>query len=167
VVSGVGFLGAGAIMKDGGSVRGLNTAATLWCSAAVGACAGAGELLDAVFVAVLLIGINSVLRPLSRYIDQRSLSVLETHTFYRLRLFCDTEFQGEALYQLTREIAAHSLILRKTLSEKMEDTDNSVIQVVLESVTHDGTILDGIAEAMRSFPWTQSVEWTETGSEAE
>src|ERR1700743_3152385 len=49
VVSGVGFLGAGAIMKDGGSVRGLNTAATLWCSAAVGACAGAGEMLDAGF----------------------------------------------------------------------------------------------------------------------
>jgi putative Mg2+ transporter-C (MgtC) family protein len=41
VVSGVGFLGAGVIMKDGGNVWGLNTAATLWCSAAVGACAGA------------------------------------------------------------------------------------------------------------------------------
>ncbi|WP_264817009.1 MgtC/SapB family protein, partial [Gluconobacter kondonii] len=37
VVSGVGFLGAGVIMKDGANVRGLNTAATLWCSAAVGA----------------------------------------------------------------------------------------------------------------------------------
>src|ERR1700751_4641217 len=47
VVSGVGFLGAGAIMKEGASIRGLNTAATLWCSAAVGACAGAGELFDA------------------------------------------------------------------------------------------------------------------------
>src|SRR5271169_1921474 len=50
VISGVGFLGAGAIIKDGASIRGLNTAATLWCSAAVGACAGSGELLDAVFV---------------------------------------------------------------------------------------------------------------------
>ncbi len=50
VISGVGFLGAGAIMNDGGNIRGLNTAATLWCSAAVGATAGAGELLDAVFV---------------------------------------------------------------------------------------------------------------------
>jgi putative Mg2+ transporter-C (MgtC) family protein len=167
VVSGVGFLGAGAIMKDGGNVRGLNTAATLWCSAAVGACAGAGEMLDAVFVAVLLIAINSVLRPLSRYIDQRSLSVLETHTFYRLRLFCDTEHQGEALYQLTREIAARSLVLRKTLSEKVEHTENSVIQVILESPTHDATVLDGLAEDLRTYPWTQSVEWTETGSEAE
>jgi putative Mg2+ transporter-C (MgtC) family protein len=167
VVSGVGFLGAGAIMKDGGNVRGLNTAATLWCSAAVGACAGAGELLDAVFVAVLLVAINSVLRPLSRYIDQRSLSVMETHTFYRLRLFCETEFQGEALYQLTREIAARSLVLRKTLSEKVEGTDNSVIQVILESPTHDATLLNGMAEELRAFPWAQSVEWTETGSEAE
>src|ERR1700759_2115319 len=35
VVSGIGFLGAGVILKDGGSIRGLNTAATIWCSAAV------------------------------------------------------------------------------------------------------------------------------------
>src|ERR1700760_2550668 len=42
IVSGIGFLGAGAIMKEGVNVRGLNTAATLWCSAAVGAAAGAG-----------------------------------------------------------------------------------------------------------------------------
>jgi putative Mg2+ transporter-C (MgtC) family protein len=41
VVSGVGFLGAGVIMKQGNNVWGLNTAATLWCSAAVGACARA------------------------------------------------------------------------------------------------------------------------------
>ena len=41
VVSGIGFLGAGVIMKEGTNVRGLNTAATLWSSAAVGSCAGA------------------------------------------------------------------------------------------------------------------------------
>ena len=40
VVSGVGFLGAGVIFKDGGNVRGLNTAATIWCSAAIGALSG-------------------------------------------------------------------------------------------------------------------------------
>ncbi len=74
VISGVGFLGAGAIMKDGGSIKGLNTAATLWCSAAVGACAGAGEMLDAVFVTALLIVINLALRPMSRAIDRRSIA---------------------------------------------------------------------------------------------
>ena len=48
VVSGVGFLGAGVIMKQGNNVWGLNTAATLWCSAAVGACAGADLAFEAV-----------------------------------------------------------------------------------------------------------------------
>jgi putative Mg2+ transporter-C (MgtC) family protein len=45
VVTGIGFLGAGVIFKEGLNVRGLNTAATLWCSAAVGLLAGEGEAL--------------------------------------------------------------------------------------------------------------------------
>jgi uncharacterized membrane protein YhiD involved in acid resistance len=48
VVSGVGFLGAGVIMKQGSNVWGLNTAATLWCSAAVAACAGADLAFEAI-----------------------------------------------------------------------------------------------------------------------
>jgi len=165
VVSGVGFLGAGAIMKDGGNVRGLNTAATLWCSAAVGAYAGAGKLHEAFFVAALLIAINSVLRPLSRFIDHRSLSVVESNALYRLRLVCETEHEKDAEYQMTRAIALRSLVLRKMIDEKVEDTDNSIIQVVLESPTHDAELLNGMADELRTFPWTQSVEWTETGSE--
>ena len=48
VVSGIGFLGAGVIMKEGANIRGLNTAATLWCSAAVGACAVADLVAQSV-----------------------------------------------------------------------------------------------------------------------
>src|SRR5580693_4060214 len=44
VVSGIGFLGAGVILREGINIRGLNTAATLWCSAMVGIFAGAGNL---------------------------------------------------------------------------------------------------------------------------
>src|SRR5271170_7124242 len=152
VVSGVGFLGAGAIMKDGGSVRGLNTAATLWCSAAVGACAGAGEMVDAVFVSALLIGINLVLRPISRYIDRRSLAVLDTRTYYRLRIRCDREHQTEAEYQVTRAIASRSLVLRELRSDELEDTDNSIVQAVLESTAHDSSVLKAIVEELRAFP---------------
>jgi putative Mg2+ transporter-C (MgtC) family protein len=167
VVSGVGFLGAGAIMKDGGSVRGLNTAATLWCSAAVGACAGAGEMVDAVFVSVLLVAINSVLRPLSRYIDRRSLAVLDTNKFFRLRLVCDKEHQTEAEYQVTRAIASRSLVLRELRADVVEDTDTSIVQAILESTIHDSSILKTMVEELRALPWAQSVEWTETVAEAE
>jgi len=72
VVSGVGFIGAGAIIKDvQGGIRGLNTAATLWCTAAVGACAGAGEVIDAAYATLFLIVINVVLGPVGRWVDAR------------------------------------------------------------------------------------------------
>jgi putative Mg2+ transporter-C (MgtC) family protein len=167
VVSGVGFLGAGAIMKDGGNVRGLNTAATLWCSAAVGACAGAGEMLDAVFVTTLLIAINSVLRPLSRHIDRRSLARLDTRVFYRLRLFCEVGHQTEAEYEVTRAIAERSLVLRELRAERVEDAESSVVQAVLESGTDASKMMDAIADRLRAFPWTHSVEWVKTETEAE
>ena len=167
VVSGVGFLGAGAIMKDGGNVRGLNTAATLWCSAAVGACAGTGEMLDAVFVAALLIAINSALRPLSRFIDRRSLAVIDTHVLYRLRLSCDCDSESEAEHRITHAIAARALVLREIRAEKSEDNKTSIIQAILESATHDASLMSALTAELRTEPWTRSVEWTETGSEAE
>lgn len=167
VVSGVGFLGAGAIMKDGANVRGLNTAATLWCSAAVGACAGAGEMLDAVFVTILLIAINSVLRPLSHYIDQHSLAAMENQRLYRLRLLCETEYQVQAEYEVTRALASRLLVLRQIRSEKIDNTDTSIIQAVLESPAHDVNALKAIVEDLKAFPWTQSVDWTETSAEIE
>lgn len=64
VVSGIGFLGAGVIMKEGTNVRGLNTAATLWCSAAVGSIAGSDLLAEAALLTACVLGANTVLRPL-------------------------------------------------------------------------------------------------------
>ena len=52
IVTGIGFLGAGAIIREGLSVRGLTTAATLWVSAAIGMAAGAGWYTAAVATAV-------------------------------------------------------------------------------------------------------------------
>jgi putative Mg2+ transporter-C (MgtC) family protein len=167
VISGVGFLGAGAIMKDGGSVRGLNTAATLWCSAAVGACAGAGEMLDAVFVTVLLIAINSLLRPLARYIDQRSLATLHTHTLYRVRLTCAKEDLAEAEIHLTHAIESRSLTLRKMTTEQLDDEERSIVQAVVESTTRDAKLMNALIEELRAFRCADSVDWIETEGEAE
>jgi putative Mg2+ transporter-C (MgtC) family protein len=65
VVSGIGFLGAGVIFKDSGSVRGLNTAATIWCSAAIGAISGLGNPLHALILTGAVLTTNIVLRPLA------------------------------------------------------------------------------------------------------
>ncbi len=65
VVSGVGFLGAGVIFKDAGGVRGLNTAATIWCSAAIGAISGLGNAVHALILAIAVLFANALLRPLA------------------------------------------------------------------------------------------------------
>lgn len=65
IAQGVGFLGAGLIMKDGATVRGVSTAATLWCVAAAGAAAGAREIVAAALVTLIVLGVNLVLRPIN------------------------------------------------------------------------------------------------------
>jgi putative Mg2+ transporter-C (MgtC) family protein len=55
IVSGIGFLGAGAILKDGIVIRGLTTAASLWATAAVGMAAGAGEYVIGVVAAIVIL----------------------------------------------------------------------------------------------------------------
>jgi putative Mg2+ transporter-C (MgtC) family protein len=58
IVSGIGFLGAGAILKDGVVIRGLTTAASLWATAAVGLAAGAGEyVIAAVSAGIILVSL--------------------------------------------------------------------------------------------------------------
>ncbi len=71
VVSGIGFLGAGVIIRNGLNIRGLATAATLWCAAAVGSLAGGGMIWMAVIGTLGIIACNTLLRPLSRLINRR------------------------------------------------------------------------------------------------
>jgi putative Mg2+ transporter-C (MgtC) family protein len=108
-----------------------------------------------------------VLRPLSRYIDQRSLAGLEAHVLYRVRLVCPRKHLAEAEYQVTRVVAERSLRLRELRAEKVEGTDNAVVQAILESPAHDSDLLNALADELRAIPWVQSVEWTETSAEGE
>jgi putative Mg2+ transporter-C (MgtC) family protein len=72
VVSGIGFLGAGVILRDGLNIRGLTTAATLWCAAAIGSLSGAGMEEVAVIGTAAIIATNTLLRPISRVVNRRS-----------------------------------------------------------------------------------------------
>ena len=66
VVSGIGFLGAGVIIRDGQNIRGLNTAATLWCSAAVGTLTALGFIVEAVIGVLYILASNIILRIISK-----------------------------------------------------------------------------------------------------
>ncbi len=88
VVTGVGFLGAGCIMHSGLSVRGLNTAGTLWCSAAVGTIAGLGLGLEAAVGTLFVLLVNVVFRPVDRMLNRHPHSGGEREFKYELTLRC-------------------------------------------------------------------------------
>jgi putative Mg2+ transporter-C (MgtC) family protein len=70
IVTGIGFVGAGAIMRTGGSVQGLTTAATVWVNAAVGLAAGAGEYTLAILGTAVTLVALLVLAPAERWIER-------------------------------------------------------------------------------------------------
>ena len=96
VVSGVGFLGAGVILKQGNSVSGLNTAATLWCSAAVGACAGADLAFEAIALTCFVLAGNTLLRPLVNAINRAPIDQGATEAIYEVRLTTTPEHLDES-----------------------------------------------------------------------
>lgn len=72
VVTGIGFLGAGVIMKDGFTIHGLNSAATIWCSAAVGCLCGYGMWRQAAIAVFVILFINWIIKNVERQIEKRN-----------------------------------------------------------------------------------------------
>lgn len=71
VVSGIGFLGAGAILREGNKVKGLNTAATLWCVASIGVLCSFGMIIEAFTGTVFILISNIILRLFARKIKNK------------------------------------------------------------------------------------------------
>lgn len=71
IVTGVGFLGAGLIFRERSSVHGLTTAATIWCTSAVGSLAGFGYFYEAIIATAFILVVNLLLRPLENWINKK------------------------------------------------------------------------------------------------
>ena len=70
IVTGIGFLGAGAIMRTGTDIQGLTTAATIWVNAAIGVAVGSGEYRMAVLATAVALGSLIAFDPVERLIDR-------------------------------------------------------------------------------------------------
>lgn len=88
IITGMGFLGGGVILRDGMHIRGLTTAATLWCAAAVGTLAGAGGTRRAMMGCVAVLAVNIFLKPISRRIGEDSLRGEGVSYHFRIRITC-------------------------------------------------------------------------------
>ncbi len=123
IVTGIGFLGAGVIMKDGLTVKGLNTAATIWCSAAVGALAGAGLLMEASIAATAVVATHLILRPLGSKLEVRPIGQDENVSVtYLFEIRCKAEVENHIRVLLMQFIKQDKQLQLRTLKSIDDDS---------------------------------------------
>ncbi|OBF23644.1 hypothetical protein A5725_08595 [Mycobacterium kubicae] len=113
VVSGIGFLGGGVILRDGFNVRGLNTAATLWCSAAVGVLSASGHLVFALIGTGAIVVIHLLGRPLGRLIDHDNAAEEDEGLEpYHVQIVCRPKAEKYARAQIVQHTSSNDITLR-------------------------------------------------------
>jgi putative Mg2+ transporter-C (MgtC) family protein len=159
VVSGVGFLGAGVIMKEGGNVWGLNTAATLWCSAAVGACAGADLAIEAAMVTAFVLAGNTLLRPLVNAINRAPIKESGTEAIYEVRLTVAADRADEGRDLLATLLAEASYPFREIEATERDD-ETAELTATLVGTAADPQELDEVVAGLNRAPVTQRAAWS-------
>jgi putative Mg2+ transporter-C (MgtC) family protein len=159
VVSGIGFLGAGIIFREGLNVRGLNTAATLWCSAAVGVLAGGGALPYASVAAALVIAVNLLLRPLVQRINRQPLTSAELQSGYVVNVVCKGDREAHVRALLLQGLSAGSIHLRRLDSSNIEDSDRVEVLAVLSADRRSDGVLEQIVGRLSLEPSVTAARW--------
>jgi putative Mg2+ transporter-C (MgtC) family protein len=159
VVSGIGFLGAGVILREGLNVRGLNTAATLWCSSAIGVLAGGGLLVEAAIGTLAIILVNLAFRPLARLIGQPA-TVVDQEVGYTLKVTClrrkESRMRSLFLHFITKDA---NLILQGITSGQAEQPDKMNVTAVMVSLSKNNRLMEdlvarvGLEEGVSSASW--------------
>jgi putative Mg2+ transporter-C (MgtC) family protein len=161
VVSGIGFLGAGVIMREGLNVRGLNTAATLWCSAAVGVLSGMGQTVEAAIGAAVILGANVVLRGLTQRINrQDTRTATEMEHRYQLTVVCREEDEVRVRTLLLHAIAGMSLVLQSLTSKDLEGAPGRVeVSAELVATLQNQAQLEQLVSRISLETGVSSVRW--------
>ncbi|MDZ4134334.1 MAG: MgtC/SapB family protein [Paracoccaceae bacterium] len=159
IVSGIGFLGAGIIFRDGFNVHGLNTAATLWCSAGVGMMAGMGALEFAALLTAMVVFVNLGLRPLVKFIKRKTNAGIPLIRHYRVTVTCAPAIEGDMRSLILRTLSLGGLHMTEIEAKPAENAD--LIQIDA-TVTGDGMVdhsLEQAAARLASEPGLRRVIW--------
>ncbi len=158
VVSGIGFLGAGIIFKEGLNVRGLNTAATIWCSAAVGVLCGAGFYLPALIATLFVIAVNLFLRPLARLIERQPLESSELEMAYAIAIVCHADAEAHVRALLLRDLGT-TLHIQEIESTDIEDSNRVEVTATIRADRRDDRLLEQIIGRLSLEPMVTSARW--------
>jgi len=160
VVSGVGFLGAGVIFKEAGNVRGLNTAATIWCSAAIGVLAGLGAPQLSLVLAVAVLLANLGLRPLAYRLHPALADSSAVETTYEITLNCRMTDEAHLRALLLANISQSTAMLQSLHSEDIQGSDRTQIRALLRIHGRHNEVAEQVVTRLSLEPGVTAVSWS-------
>jgi putative Mg2+ transporter-C (MgtC) family protein len=163
IVSGIGFLGAGVIMKQGLSVTGLNTAATLWATGAVGALAGAWMWREAIAGATVVVAGNWFLQPLANHMDRRHAkdgSREATPSDYILETVCLRAVEAEIKELLASCMPSPRFRLRSVRTHPAHAADQVDLQASFSTADRDDLVAEDAVRTLAQRPGVTSARWS-------
>ncbi|WP_031071268.1 MgtC/SapB family protein [Streptomyces sp. NRRL WC-3742] len=161
VVSGIGFLGGGVILRDGAGVRGLNTAATLWCSAAVGVLAASGKLELAVLGTVAVLAVHLILRPAGRLLDRAPQSGSDPDATCRaiVHLECDRRSETHIRALLLQALAASGLAPTGLRVRRTDSGDATSVRATVAVTGQVAPALEQVVTRLSLEPGVRDLHW--------
>ncbi len=160
VVTGVGFLGAGAIMREGLNVKGMNTAATLWCSAAVGSLTGAGYPLYGAVGTGVVLAMHLGLRPVARWIDAHTRKATDVETSYRIHVVCEQRQEAVVRTILMRHVGSNpGLILQGIALQDGSTPDQATVTADIFSASRNDRAMEDLTSRINIEPGVTSSGW--------
>lgn len=161
VVTGIGFLGAGLIMRDGLSVRGLSGAATVWATGAVGTLAGYGFLLEAAETTLFVLLINLVMPRLGNLME-RHIPKDSIERYYIVELKCAAHDEAAVRAMLLEAMNVRKLRLHGLESKAIKDTGNVEVEAIVYSAYEQDQLVEHLVGDLSVSPLTFSTKWTST-----
>ncbi len=159
IVSGIGFLAGGVIFKERLSVSGLNTAATLWCTAAVGALAGYGYLAEAAIGVAAVLVANVVLRPIVARINRQPFGGTEVVSSYELRAVCRQDVEERVRTATIAAVRSAAMSLIAVYSEDVEATNRVEVIADVTVTGRPDARLEKIVTKLGIEPGVVAVSW--------
>jgi putative Mg2+ transporter-C (MgtC) family protein len=160
VVSGIGFLAGGVILREGVAIRGLVTAATLWCSAAVGVLSGAGFLLPAAIGVAAVLCLHLVMRPMKMRFESWMKAKARTETGYQLRVVCGVGHEAPVRAKLLEAVQGHpALTVRGLHGEPGSRPGERIVTGEVHATQPADATLEGIVAALLATEGVLSAGW--------
>jgi putative Mg2+ transporter-C (MgtC) family protein len=162
IVTGIGFLGAGVIMKQGMSVTGLNTAATLWATAAVGALAGAWMWREATAGAAIILAANWFLQPLASRMDRvhKESGRDATPADYVLEVVCGRQVEAEIKALVAQAMPRPAFQLRAVRTRPAHAAEQVELQTEFETAARHDHVVEDAVLTLSQQPGVTSVRWS-------